>query len=54
LREDKQAWWEDRLACDPDELGEGEQPATADVEGLRRFLEGTVTRVELDRPVEQA
>jgi hypothetical protein len=25
-----------------DELGEREEPATADVEGLRRFLEGTV------------
>ena len=24
------------------ELGEGEEPATADVEGLRRFLEGEV------------
>ena len=27
---------------DPDELDEGEEPATADEEGLRRFLEGTV------------
>jgi hypothetical protein len=42
LREDTQAWWADTLACDPDELGEGEEPATADVEGLRRFLEGEV------------
>ena len=42
LREDTQAWWADTLAGDPDELGEGEEPATADVEGLRRFLEGTV------------
>ena len=42
LREDKQAWWADTLACDPDELGEREEPATADVEGLRRFLEGKV------------
>jgi hypothetical protein len=42
LREDTQAWWQDTLACDPDELGEGEEPATADVEGLRRFLEGEV------------
>jgi hypothetical protein len=25
-----------------DELGEGEEPATADVEGLRRFLKGEV------------
>ena len=32
----------DTLACDPDELGEREEPATADVEGLRRFLEGKV------------
>jgi hypothetical protein len=27
------------LARDPDEMEEGEEPATADVEGLRRFLE---------------
>src|SRR5262245_35569014 len=26
LREDTQAWWADTLACDPDELGEGEGP----------------------------
>ena len=42
LREDKQTWWADTLACDPDELGEREEPATADVECLRRFLEGKV------------
>jgi hypothetical protein len=42
LREDTQAWWADTLAGDADELGEGEEPATADVEGLRRFLEGEV------------
>ena len=42
LRDDTQTWWADTLACDPDELGEGEEPATADVEGLRRFLEGKV------------
>jgi hypothetical protein len=42
LREDTQAWWADMLAGDPDELREDEQPATADVEGLRRFLEGEV------------
>jgi hypothetical protein len=40
--EDTQGWWADTLACDPDELGEREEPATADVEGLRRFLEGKV------------
>ena len=42
MREDTQTWWADTLACDPDELGEGKEPATADVEGLRRFLEGEV------------
>ena len=42
LREDIQSFWADRLARDPDKLGEDEQPATADVEGLRRFLEGEV------------
>jgi hypothetical protein len=42
LREDTQTWWGDTLAADPDELGEGKEPATADVEGLRRFLEGEV------------
>ncbi len=41
LREDTQTWWADTLAEDPDELG-GKEPATADVEGLRRFLEGEV------------
>ena len=42
LREDTQAWWVDTLASDSDELGEGKEPATADVEGLRRFLESEV------------
>ena len=42
LREDTQAWWANTLGRDPDELGDGEEPATADVEGLRRFLEGEV------------
>jgi hypothetical protein len=42
LREDTQAWWADVLARDPDELEEGEEPATADAEGLRRFLEAEV------------
>jgi hypothetical protein len=42
LREDTQLWWADTLAGDLDELGEGKEPATADVEGLRRFLEGEV------------
>ena len=42
LREDTQAWWADVLARDPDEMEEDEEPATADAEGLRRFLEGEV------------
>jgi hypothetical protein len=42
LREDTQTWWTDTLAADPDQLEEGKEQATADVEGLRRFLEGEV------------
>lgn len=38
LREDTQQWWKDYLARKPDELGEGEHPATADRDGLMRFL----------------
>ena len=42
LREDTQSWWADTLARDPDELAEDEEPATADADGLRRFLETEV------------
>jgi len=42
LREDTREWWADELACSPDELEEDEAPATADVEGLRRFLQDRV------------
>jgi hypothetical protein len=42
LREDTQAWWADMLAHGPDELEEDEAPASADVEGLRLFLESKV------------
>jgi hypothetical protein len=42
LRQDTRDWWADMLARDPDELDEGEEPATPDEDGLRRFLEGTV------------
>jgi hypothetical protein len=42
LREDTQGWWADVLASGPEELEEDEGPATADVEGLRRFLEEEV------------
>ena len=42
LREDTKDWWADVLARHPDKMEEGEEPATADVEGLRRFLKGDV------------
>jgi hypothetical protein len=42
LREDTREWWTDMLARDSDELEEDEAPATADAEGLRRFLEAKV------------
>jgi hypothetical protein len=42
LREDTQEWWAGVLACDPDELEDDEVPATADTDGLRRFLEAEV------------
>lgn len=42
LHEDTQAWWVDVLERDPDDLTEDEAPATADVEGLRLFLEAEV------------
>ena len=42
LREDTRRWWADTLARDPDELDEGETPATANANGLRRFLEAKV------------
>ena len=39
LREDTREWWAETLARQPDELEEDEEPATADAEGLRRFIE---------------
>ena len=42
LREDTQEWWADMLAPKPDELSDDEEAATADVQGLRRFLEDHV------------
>jgi hypothetical protein len=42
LREDTQSWWADTLDRDPDELPENKVPATADADGLRRFLETDV------------
>jgi hypothetical protein len=40
LREDTRMWWAQQLARDPDEGNQ--EPATADVDGLRRFLESDV------------
>lgn len=42
LRADTREWWANQLARDPDELYGNQEPASADVEGLRRFLEGEV------------
>jgi len=42
LREDTRVWWADLLAGELGEPEEGEEPATADAEGLRRFLEAEV------------
>jgi hypothetical protein len=42
LRADTQEWWAEVLASDPEELEEDEEPATADAEGLRHFLEQEV------------
>lgn len=42
LREDTQDWWADTLAHNPDDMDENQKPATADVQGLRSFLEGEV------------
>jgi hypothetical protein len=42
LREDTRGWWTERLACDPEELDEGEAPYQADPDHLRRFIETQV------------
>jgi hypothetical protein len=42
LREDTQAWWAEVLERNPEEVEEDEAPATADADGLRRFLETEV------------
>jgi hypothetical protein len=44
LREDMRVYWANELALSPAELEKGEKPATANVEGLLRFLEGPVQR----------
>jgi hypothetical protein len=42
LHEDTRDWWAEMLSRDQGELEEGEEPATPDEAGLRRFLEGEV------------
>jgi hypothetical protein len=42
LREDTQGWWADTLALKRNKLEDDEDAATADVEGLRSFLEHKV------------
>jgi len=42
LREDTRDWWQEMLGCDADEMDEGEEPVTADGDGLRRFIEREV------------
>jgi hypothetical protein len=42
LRQDTQEWWAEELGRDPEEFDEDEKPLTADIEGLRRFLEQEV------------
>ena len=54
LREDTQEWWSDRLAREPEELDEGEEPATPDREGLRLFIEGEVLPWFVNRKKELA
>ena len=39
LQEDTQEWWADTLKLKPDEREDDEEPATPDVDGLRRFIE---------------
>ena len=49
LREDTRQWWAATLARDPLELMEDDEPATADAEGLQRFLERQVFPWFVDR-----
>jgi hypothetical protein len=42
LPEDTREWWEEMVARDADELEHGEAPYTADIDGLRRFIETEV------------
>ncbi len=49
LRMDTRQWWATTLALDPSELMEDEEPATADCDGLRRFLSHKVFPWFVDR-----
>ena len=49
LREDTRQWWAATLARDPLERMEDDEPATADAEGLHRFLERKVFPWLVDR-----
>ena len=42
VREDTRDWWEHVLACDPEDLKYGEEPATPVANCLKRFLEDEV------------
>ncbi len=52
ISKDKQAWWEEVLACEPDYLDLGEGPATADAPGLLNFLEQEVRPSHTQRRTE--
>lgn len=42
LREDTKEWWNDTLSREPNDLDEGQEAATPDADGLRRFLESEI------------
>jgi hypothetical protein len=47
-----QAWWEEVLACEPDDFDLDEAPATADRVGLLRFLDQEVRPSHTQRRTE--
>ena len=52
ISEEKQAWWEEVLAREPDYLAMDEEPATADAAGLLHFLEQEVLPSHTQRRTE--
>jgi hypothetical protein len=42
LHQDTRSWWQDQLACDPEDHDEDETPYKADAESLARFLQSEV------------